>query len=214
MEVDAVLEEVQSILQDDAYSESWIIGRFNEALLLVATMCRIPSLQMTVPLTAAIGTTSMIMPKTYLHDLFLVTTSTYPTGVTIYPNIKDYTLIMGDGADDTGPVKMVSLDALVLSYWPTPDVAEVLTCSYYAKPVTLDSGDDFPAYIPEVLQRTIFQYYALKEAYIQIEDGTDGKPFNTERYTALAMSGIQSLTNFYPSTPKLKPIIRRCSSHY
>ena len=52
MEVDAIVTEVEKIVQDATYDETWIIGKFNEALTLVATMCRIPGLQTTAPVEA------------------------------------------------------------------------------------------------------------------------------------------------------------------
>jgi hypothetical protein len=214
MEVDAIRIEVEKILQDDDYSGDWIVSRFNEALLLIATVCRIPGLQETMPLTTVMGAANLIMPESYLHDLFLVTTTTYPKGIVICPNIKDFNFRKGTGSNNSGLTQMVSLDALVLSYWPIPDAVEILNCSYYAKPAVLDAGGDFPSYIPETLQRPIFQNYVLKEAYMQIEDGTDGKSFNTEKYNGLAMAGIQNLVNLFPNAPKMKPEIRRSSSFF
>ena len=37
MEVDAIVTEVEGIVQDTTYDETWIIRKFNEVLTLVAT---------------------------------------------------------------------------------------------------------------------------------------------------------------------------------
>lgn len=214
MEVDAVRAEVQSVLQDSAFTDDWIIGKFNKILLLIATVTRIPALQLTKPLTAAVGTSSLVLPLTYLHDLYLVTSEVYPKGLPLYHNYRSFLSAQGDYATDDGQIEMVHLSGKVLSYYRSPEVAEVLTCSYYSKPVTLEAGDDFPDYIPETLQETIFQSFALKEAYLKIEDGTDGKAVNTEKYNGIAGSGVQTLIQMHPNAPKARPEIIRVKTFF
>jgi hypothetical protein len=207
MEVDAIVTEVKAIVQDTTYDETWIINKFNECLLLVATMCRIPGLQMSAVVNVLAGTTTTVIPKTYLHDLYLVTTATYPNGILIAPNLKE--LIANSDPEQLGPVQIICLDGKTLNFRPIPEEAEDLTLHFYAKPKELAAGDSFPDYIPAILHKEIFQNYALKEAYMQIEDGLDGVMPNTQKYGALAANGIASLVSFYPSAPKAKPQTRR-----
>jgi hypothetical protein len=207
MEVDAIVIEVGGIVQDATYDETWIIGKFNEALTLVATMCRIPGLQTVAVVNVLAGATSVAMPKTFLHDLYLVTTATYPQGILIAPNLKE--LIANSDSEQTGPVQMVAVDGKTLNFRPIPEVAEDLALHFYAKPKELAAGDSFPDYIPAILQKEIFQNYVLKEAYLQIEDGIDGVMPNTQKYGALAANGIASLVAFYPNAPKAKPEVKR-----
>ncbi len=213
MEVDAIVTEIEAIVQDTTYDETWIIRKFNEVLTLVATMCRIPGLQAVVPVSALVGATSVAMPKTFLHDLFLVTTATYPKGILIAPNLKELIgsreLIRCTVPEQTGPVHMVAVDGKILNFRPIPEVAEDLALHFYAKPKELAAGDFFPDYIPEILHKEIFQNYALKEAYLQIEDGIDGGMPNTQKYAGLAATGIASLVAFYPNAPKAKPELKR-----
>ena len=42
------------------------------------------------------------MPKTFLHDLYLVTTATYPKGILIAPNLKELVANSDHGTDGTG----------------------------------------------------------------------------------------------------------------
>ena len=207
MEVDALVTEVEGILQDATYDAPWIIGKFNEVLLLVATMCRIPGLQAVATVNILAGAASGAMPKTFLHDLYLVTTTTYPTGILIAPNLKE--LVANSDPEQTGPVELVAVDGKVLNVRPFPEVAEALTCHFYGIPKELSAGDSFPDYIPAILQKEIFQNYALKEAYLQIEDGVDGNSPNTQKYGGLAAVAMASLVAFYPNAPKSKPITRR-----
>jgi hypothetical protein len=207
MEVDAIVTEVEKVVQDATYDETWIIGKFNEALTLVATMCRIPGLQSVVTINVLAGATSAAMPKTFLHDLYLVTTATYPQGVLIAPNLKELTA--NSDSEETGPVAMITLDGKTLTFRPIPEAAEDLTLHFYAKPKELAAGDSFPDYIPAILQKEIFQNYALKEAYLQLEDGIDGVMPNTQKYGGLTAAGISALVVFYPNAPKAKPEVKR-----
>lgn len=207
MEVDAIVAEVEGIIQDPTYTGEWIIGKFNEALKLVATVCRIPGLQSSVPVNVLADTNSVPMPKAYLHDLYLVTTLTYPHGILIAPNLKE--LVANSDPEQIGPVHMVAVDGKILNFRPRPEVAEELWLHFYTKPKDLATGDNFPEYIPETLQKEIFQNYAAKEAYLLIEDGTDGGMPNTQKYNGLAAAGIASLGVFYPSAPKSKPEVKR-----
>ena len=214
MEVDAIVTEVEAIVQDTTYDATWIINKFNEALLLVATMCRIPGLQTPATVSAPIAATSVPMPKTFLHDLYLVTTPTYPEGLLIAPNLKELiansaSIVNSDSEEETGPVAMVALDGKTLNIRPIPEVAEDLTLYFYKLPTELAAGDSFPDYIPAILQKEIFQNYALKEAYLQIEDGIDGNSPNTQKYGGMAAVAMASLVAFYPNAPKAKPELRR-----
>jgi hypothetical protein len=207
-----IATEVAAIVQDTTYNESWIINKFNEALLLVATMCRIPGLQSIVPVSVLAAALSVAMPKTYLHDLYLVTTPTYPEGVLIAPNLKE--LAANSDNKQTGHVQMVAVDGKTLTLRPILEENEELTLHFYAKPKELAAGDLFPDYIPEILHKEIFQNYALKEAYTQIEDGLDGVMPNTQKYSALTAAAIGSLVTFYPNASKARAILRRGGGHF
>ncbi|MFZ4436809.1 MAG: hypothetical protein ACOYOS_00115 [Syntrophales bacterium] len=207
MEVDTIVTEVERIIQDADYDAAWIIGKFNEALTLAATVCRIPGLMTVATVNVLAGATSAAMPKTYLHDLYLVTTATYPRGVLVAPNLKE--LKANTDPEQTGPVQIVSLDGKTLSFRPLPEEAEELTLHFYGVPKELAVGDSFPDYIPSILQKWIFQNYALREAYLQIEDGIDGGNPNTQKYGGLAASGMAQLVSFYPNAPKAKPEVTR-----
>ena len=207
MEVDAIVTEVEAIIQDATYDETWIIRKFNEVLTLVATLCRIPGLQTTATANALSGATTAAMPKTFLHDLYLVTTATYPKGVLIAPNMKE--LVANSDPEQTGPVQMVAADGKTLNFRPIPEEAEDLVLYFYGTPKELSAGDSLPDYIPSILQKEIFQNYALKEAYLQIEDGLDGVMPNTQKYSGLAANGIASLVAFYPNAPKARADVQR-----
>ena len=207
MEVDVIVTEVEAIVQNATYDAPWIIRKLNEALTLVATMCRIPGLQTVATVNVLADAATGAMPKTFLHDLYLVTTTTYPTGILIAPNLKE--LVANSDPYQTGPVELVAVGDRGLYVRPFPEVAEALTCHFYRIPKELSAGDSFPDYIPAILQKEIFQNYALKEAYLQIEDGIDGGAPNTQKYGGLAAVAMASLVAFYPNAPKSKPITRR-----
>ena len=212
MEVNTLATEIGEIIQDETYGATWIIGKFNEALMMVATVCRIPGLQGVATLSIPVSAKSVPMPVSYLHDLYLVTSSTYPNGVLIAPNLKELTTNSDNEA--TGPVAMVAVDGRVLNVRPMSEAAEDLVLHFYKKPVELEAGDDFPSYIPEAFQREIFRNFVLREAYLQIEDGVDKNATNTQNYSALFAGGLAAMVAFYPNAPKSRPEIKRIWRDY
>lgn len=207
MEVDTIAAEVVDKIQDEHYDAAWAIARFNECLEQIATLCRIPGLQANATVDAAIGGSQVPMPKTYLHDLYLVTSVTYPQGLLIAPNRKE--LILIHDPEQTGPVEAVCIEGKNLLFRPAPEEAETLTLFFYRKPLELAAGDSFPDYIPPILQKEIFKNYALKEAYMDIEDGIDGVMPNTQKHSALAANAIAALVEFFPNAPKAKAEVKR-----
>jgi hypothetical protein len=207
MEVDAIAIEVVDKIQDSHYDATWAIARFNECLEHIATLCRIPGLQDDATVTAAAGGSEVAMPKNYLHDLYLVTSVSYPQGLLKAPSRKE--LVTLHYPDQTGVVEAVCLEHKTLLFRPLPVEAETLTLFFYGKPKELSAGDDFPDYIPPILQKEIFKNYALKEAYLDIEDGIDGSMPNTQKYGTLAASAIATLVGYFPEAPKARVDVPR-----
>jgi hypothetical protein len=201
--VDSEVAEAIGIVQDATYDADWMIQKFNECLILVATGCRIPGLQVTAPVTALVNATSVAMPKSYLHDLFFVTSPTYPKGLLIAPDLP--CLIQNTDTDAIGQPVMVTLIEKTLHMRPVPEVQEILTLYYYGTPGELAVGDVFPTYIPAAVQKELFANYALAKAYKQIEDGIDGATPNYNKYEGLASSAIGFLQKMYPNAAKARP---------
>lgn len=212
MEVNTLAVEAERVIQDSEYDQVWAIGKFNECLLLLATICRIPGLQGTEIVNVGAGNSFTTMPKSYLHDMYRANTATYPGGLLIAPNDKELATMFP--MEQTGNIAAVSVDGSILHVRPLPEADELVTLNYYAKPKELFAGDNFPGYIPEILHKEIFLNYALKEAYIQIEDGIDGKEPNNAKYSAMAAAGINLLSQFYSTAPKARPEIQRGGSHF
>ena len=212
MEISKILTEFESVVQDSSYDETWQLLKLNECLILLATMCRIPGLQRTEAITAAVASSSAPMSKKYLHDLYQVTTPTYPQGLLLAPNLK--ALKETFDPEQTGAPAMVALEYKTLHYRPIPEEEEVLTCSFYGLPMELGASDDLPAYIPELFQKELFLNYLLKEAFMQIEDGIDGVQFNTQKYGNAWGGALATLQQFYPTAPKARPEIKRAGSFF
>ena len=212
MEVDTLATTVGEIIQDETYGAAWIIGKFNECLLLAATLCRIPGLQTSKEVSAAAGATTITMPSNFLHDLFRIKTAAYPQGIVIAPNIKE--LKACTRPDETGKIQIACLEGKYLHFGPIPEADETLELHYYRKPEELIAGGEFPNYLPEIFQKELYQNYALKEAYMLIEDGVDGKMPNTQKYSAAFAAALGTLEAFYPNAPKARPNIRRVWSDF
>lgn len=206
MEVNVVAAEVESTVQDAQYDDAWAITKFNEVLYAIAETCYIPGLAASAPVTAAAGGNNVAMPSTYLRGLYQATTPTYPRGLIIRPNVKELRKEIDAVVDpvEEGCVQLVAVDSRTLHFRPTPVLAETITLFFYGYPVELEAGDEFPDYIPTFLQKEIFLNYALKEAYLKIEDGIDGSMVNTQKYGSLAGGAIEMLKRFYPDAPKAR----------
>ena len=212
MEVDTLATTVGEIIQDETYGAAWIIGKFNECLLLAATLCRIPGLQTSKPVTAEAGAARVQVPSNYLRDLFHIKTAAYPQGIVIAPNIKELKACIRP--DETGAIQIACLDGKYLHLGPIPEAGETLELHYYRKPEELIAGGEFPNYLPEIFQKELYQNYALKEAYMLIEDGVDGKIPNTQKYSGAFSAALGALEAFYPNAPKARPNIRRAWSDF
>jgi hypothetical protein len=212
MEISRILTEFEAVIQDSSYDETWQLLKINECLILLATMCRIPGLQRTEAITAGAASSSAPMSKKYLHDLYQVTTPTYPQGLLLAPNLK--ALKETFDPEQTGAVAMVALEYKTLHYRPIPEEEEVLTCSFYGLPAELAESDDLPAYIPELFQKEIFLNYLLKEAFMKIEDGIDGVMFNTQKYGNAYAGALATIQELYPHAPKARPEIKRAGSFF
>lgn len=212
MEVENLIIEVQDVVQDEKYDSSWVIGIFNDALNSIATSCRIPGLQSSADVVATATENHSDMPVAYLHDLYAATSITYPRGLIIAPNLKE--LIVNELSDQTGVVQLVTVDGSVLNFRPIPEVTETLTLYFYTKPALLQQGDSFPDYIPEIMQKDLFVNYALNAAYLQIEDGIDGRIPNTQKYAGLYTAAVASLNKFFPNVPKGRVVITRAGSFF
>ena len=216
MEVNVVAAEVESTVQDAQYDATWAITKFNEVLNAIAETCLMPGLAVSAPVTAAAGGSSVLMPLTYLRGLYQATTPTYPRGVIIRPNGKELRKEIDAAVDpvEEGCVQIVAVDNRTLHFRPTPVLAEVITLFFYGYPEELLAGDDLPDYIPSFLQKEIFLNYALKEAYMKIEDGIDGSMVNTQKYGGLAGGAIEMLKKFYPDAPKPRVDVKRVRTDY
>jgi hypothetical protein len=212
MLVDTITDEVERVIQDDEYDSAWALRKVNECLLMVATVCRIPGLQDSEVVSLAAEQVIAPVPDAFLHDMYFVSTPTYPKGLLIAPNKKELQAYYDASA--TGPVAVISRDGQELSFAPIPPDAEDVTVHFYKKPTTLSAGDSFPDYIPETLQKELFQNYALKEAYLQIEDGVDGGNPNTQKYSGLFSAAMSALTMFYPNAPKERAYVQRSRSEF
>lgn len=212
MEVTALATEVERIVSDSFYNQAWAVTKFNDCLNSIATKCRIPALQVSHPLTVTAGTVVATVPKTYLHELYLATSVTYPHGLLLAPNLQE--MIRSSHPDDTGNPAMICIEGSLVHFRPKPSENEIITLYYYGKPRELALGDEFPTYIPDMLQDKIFVNYALTEAYLQIEDGIDGANPNTGKYGGLAAGYLASLIQFYPYAPKARPDVKRSRSEF
>ncbi len=90
-----------------------------------------------------------------------------------YPNFKTDLL--------KGPIEFVLITKSSIIYYPIPDVV-TLKCSFYTKPEILNTSISEPICIPEGMHEVVVENYVLGELYGKVEDGTDGRTVNTNKF--------------------------------
>lgn len=202
MEVDDIVVKALDEIKDTSYTATWAIEKINEAMLLVATACLIPGLQVNAPVIALAGSSSVALPRSYLREVFMVTSTVFPQGMPIAPNERELTAL--SHPDETGNVRMVTVKGSSLLYIPKPVEDETLNCFFYTYPAELMAGDTVPSYgmLPEIILKGVVLNYVIKEAYLHIEDGVDGGTPNYTKFNNLMAGNLAALSNFFPTAPK------------
>ena len=207
MDVNGAIAEAQDIIRDDSITAAWLLERANMCLYDIAGIFLIPGLATDANVNALSTANNVPMPTNYHHDLYSATTTTYPNGLRLAPNLKD--ILVFEDHEEVGPVNTIAVDFRTLHYRPVPEADEAISAYYYQKPKEVVAGSPIPAWIPMHLQARLLVNYLAHEAYIKIEDGMDEKTPNTIKYLNRYNQGLAMLQQFYPRASRPKYEINR-----
>jgi hypothetical protein len=99
-------------------------------------------------------------------------------------------------SQETGSIRICSVQGKRLLYRDVPSAAETLELHYYAKPDALEDEEDTPDYIPEGLHHDLLVGFACKEIFKLLEDGISGPTINTDKWTGVYHAGVHELGLF------------------
>jgi len=178
--------EVNSIIQDNSWTEEMIEDLLNRALIAVSSGIILPGkFQLSPPLPAlySTGTVQTILdsgscplPANFNRELIQVVN---PKFEDIPINTSFVSFLKNNPKQEAGQVRIVARNGLNLLYRDLPSSIETLTVHYYSQPTKMVLSGDIPDCIPEGLHKSLLVGYVCANIFNQIEDGIEGQKVNT-----------------------------------
>jgi len=176
---------VLETVDDDSVTETKVASLINEGVAFCASKVRLPEFESSGTFDTLTDGHSVAIPVgwNYLRGLYA---AAIPDGspikvVSSIGIIKDkYPEI--DAEIINAPIEFLMIRAGLLLYFPVPAEAVTVYCKFYEKPTPLAKSKDTPTYLPDHLQATLLESYALWKLYAKIEDGNEGRKTNTMYY--------------------------------
>jgi hypothetical protein len=206
-----LVAEIRGVIQDDAYDETDIIDKINQAVTSIAGGILMPDKSISPPLPDLIDyatvTTSLTLayvslPPDYQRKVFLICDSSGnkispPSGGDYYA----YNLFLKSLSDlrmtEAGSVYLVSVKGTRLYYQGIPTAAETIGLHFYRKPTNMALNTDTPDGIPPHLQLRLIKHKVCADIFGEaIEDGQDNVGISTKYHTGKFMEAMLELVEF------------------
>ena len=206
-----LINSIQAILQDEAFSEEILANKINAAVSGIAAGIRMPDGQVSPPLpdlfTMGAVTTSttlpyVSLPADYQRQVCVIVDS---GGNRIYPprsgDYYSFALFLKQISNlnmmETGSVYRVAVKGTKLYYQGIPAAAETLGIHYYKKPTDMVTDADTPEGIPEHLQERLIKHRVLAEIYgDQIEAGVSEPSRGAQYHASKFMDAMIELVDY------------------
>lgn len=203
-----LVDRVEEVIQR-TYSGS-VEAKINEGLDICVSETLLPALESEGTIdTDSTGITDLPTDWSYDRELYMCT---YGDGKVVkvvdsvsllekeYPGFRTELL--------TGDVKMCTVRAGQLIYYPIPAEATTLTCGFYKKHTELSALTDVPDILPKHLHYKLLCSFAAKEIWDIIEDGTDGAKVNTAIYSNKFKVALEDLKEYHQIGKSTKSVTR------
>jgi hypothetical protein len=208
----SLLASIKAILQDGAFSDTYLISQINEAVQNIAAGIRMPDGQVSPPLPdlykyAVVNTTTssyVSLPVDYQRKVFSVCDDTLyqilsPRGGDYYAFNKFLQQINKMDFSEAGSIYRVCVRGTKLYYQGIPSAPFPLGIHYYRKPTILsldnDTVDAFASF--DHLTTSLVKHYVLKDIMGEkIEDGQDNTGIGTKYHTAKFFEAMTDLIDF------------------
>ena len=207
----ALIDSIQKILQDEAFTEEILANKINAAVTGIAAGIRMPDGQVSPPLpdlfTMGAVTTSttlpyVSLPADYQRQVCVIVDS---GGNRIYPprngDYYSFALFLKQISNlnmtETGSVYRVAVKGTKLYYQGIPAAAETLGIHYYKKPTDMVADADTPEGIPEHLQERLIKHRVIAAIYgYQIEAGVSEPSRGTQYHETKFMEAMIELCDY------------------
>lgn len=187
-----LIEEVQDVIQDDAYDEDTILSLLNRAMGLISSKVLLPGLEAMSSLATAPAVNVVSLTADYHRELFKAYNATTECGILLFSSTASlYRRCPRAVKAEVGDVKFVALTGKSLMIHAVPASAQDLTLWYYRKPVVLVEDNDEPDGLPPQFHDMLSNYAAWK-LFDKIEDGIEGKKVNTDHYMTLFLDALEN----------------------
>lgn len=199
-----LIQRVEEIIQR-SYDGS-IEAKINEGFDICASEVLLPALESEGTIdTDATGITAL--PDSWSYDRGLYSCS-YGDGNVVnvvdsvsllekeYPGFRTELL--------TGDVKICTVRAKKLVYYPIPSTTTTLTCGFYKEHTELNNLTDTPDELPKHLHYKLLCSFAAKEIFDIIEDGIDGSKVNTAIYSNKFKAALNDLKGHHQIGKSIK----------
>lgn len=208
----ATLEELEAEVtrkvRDDAYTSPIITGFFNQCLLEIAGVLRIPALKTSDNAVTVPGQPYTDLPEDYhFHDFnpIFVRNTTRNKQERVY-RAREYLLTdFPDAYDQSGAIEGVFVEPpsrsdgrALLHYARTPSASEVLKVHYFKQPTVLSAPADIPVSLPIELHRPLLVNYACREIFEEIYEGDAEGARTVQRYENNYNKAFARLQQVYP----------------
>lgn len=187
-----LIEEVQDVIQDDAYDEDMILALINKAMGIISSKVLLPGLETTGTVSTTADVNTVPLPADYHRELFEVHNANTERNVLLFSTTASlYRRCPRAVKGESGDVMAIAMlgNNLLVHFIPTS--AQDLTLWYYRKPAPLVADTDEPDGLPLQFHDMLTNYAAWK-LFDKIEDGIEGKKVNTDHYMTLFIDALEN----------------------
>jgi len=187
--------EVLAIVDDGSYTSTDVISYINKALNEISGRFLLPELEAEDTVDTTVDQNYSALPSNFQRNLHYCYSEDNNREVKVY---KSFRLILRSVGviDQAGYVVGVAVRGGNLHYQRIPSAAETLQIHYYKNPTVISGVDGSPSCIPQQLGRALLVNYCCKEIFSLIEEDTDGKKPNTDKYEGKYRVALAELSMF------------------
>jgi len=195
-----LIERVQKIVKDGSFGPSFILDRLNDGLMAVVMEVSPPDLVVIDgEVTFAIGDKVVDMPGDFLGPrVNEVYNSTIEEKCSVYYRFSDFVHI--SKIRSPGDITHVCIKGKKIHAAGIPLRENTLLVHYLSTPPLFSSINDNGSnitFLPDLLGEEAIVAYAASSIFMIIEDGIDGKQYNTDKHLFVYKAKLEAISSFF-----------------
>lgn len=207
MKVSELRSKVQDAIQDDSFTDEFILDSFNKCHGELASIYTLPDLMTHTEIICPVGEFKTSLPDTFLKGLDFAYNLTRKEKVNVVKALTTF-LAKFPSLDLGPPVDTVCAQGKTMFFQGVPVTEETLRVFFIRNPETMIMETDEPEAVPEHLHEDLFVNYGCAACFNLIEDGMEGAKINFNKYTSLYQQAQVKLEQFFgipPESPDFIP---------